>query len=63
LEVKLEFKAHNYMFNSYEMELYSEGAQFTGAGEPPEYYFQKSVHWGGAGGTDPIYVYLFPFTH
>jgi hypothetical protein len=23
LEVKLEFKGHNYMFNSYEMELYS----------------------------------------
>jgi hypothetical protein len=22
-EVKLEFKGHNYMFNSYEMELYS----------------------------------------
>ncbi len=24
-EVKLEFKGHNYMFNSYEMELYSAG--------------------------------------
>jgi hypothetical protein len=24
LEVKLEFKGHNYMFNSYEMDLYSE---------------------------------------
>jgi hypothetical protein len=23
LEVKLEFKGHNYIFNSYEMELYS----------------------------------------
>ncbi len=26
LEVKLEFKGHNYMFNSYEMELYSAPA-------------------------------------
>jgi hypothetical protein len=26
-EVKLEFKGQNYMFNSYEMELYSAGKQ------------------------------------
>jgi hypothetical protein len=38
--------------------------QFTGAGEPPEYYLQRSVHWGGAGGTDLTYVPvpLFPLT-
>jgi hypothetical protein len=29
LEGKLEFKEYNYKFNSYEMELYSEGAFFT----------------------------------
>ncbi len=29
LEVKLEFKGHNYMFNSYEMELYSEVNKLT----------------------------------
>ena len=28
-EVKLEFKGQNYMFNSYEMELYSEGSTIT----------------------------------
>jgi hypothetical protein len=28
-EVKLEFKGQNYMFNSYEMELYSEYALTT----------------------------------
>jgi hypothetical protein len=26
---KLEFKEHNYMFNSYEMELYSAGGELT----------------------------------
>jgi hypothetical protein len=30
--------------------------QFTGSGEPPEFYLYRSVHWDGAGGTDPIYV-------
>jgi hypothetical protein len=29
LKVKLEFKGHNYMFNSYETELYSDKGSFV----------------------------------
>ncbi len=30
LEVKLEYEGHNYIFNSYEMELYSAASSYMG---------------------------------
>jgi hypothetical protein len=56
-EVKLEFKGQNYMFNSYEMELYSVGTQVTGPGthhylvlllpQPAHLYLVLHLKWGG----------------